>query len=89
MINLSILVEASAQDYPADIAVIFNDRTLTYAEFNAAANMFANALTKMGIGKEDKVAVMIPNLPYFSIAYFGILKTGATVVPFNVLFTAR
>ncbi|MCP4166598.1 MAG: long-chain fatty acid--CoA ligase [Chloroflexi bacterium] len=89
MINLSILVEASAQDYPADVAVIFNDRTLTYAELNAAANMFANALTKMGIGKGDKVAVMIPNLPYFPIAYFGILKTGATVVPFNVLFTAR
>lgn len=89
MLNLSILVEASAQDYPASPAVIFNDRTLTYAQLNGAANMFANGLRKLGIGQGDKVAVMIPNLPYFPIAYYGILKTGATVVPFNVLFTAR
>lgn len=89
MLNLSILVEASAQDYPDSPAVIFNDRTLTYAQLNAAANMFANGLRKLGIGRGDKVAVMIPNLPYFPIAYYGILKTGATVVPFNVLFTAR
>ncbi|HID35035.1 MAG TPA: long-chain fatty acid--CoA ligase, partial [Anaerolineae bacterium] len=33
--------------------------------------------------------LMMPNVPYFPIAYYGILKTGATVVPFNVLFTAR
>ena len=89
MLNLSILVESSAQDYPGHVAVIFNDRKFTYAELNAAANMFANALTKLGIGRGDKVAVMIPNLPYFPIAYYGILKTGATVVPFNVLFTPR
>ena len=89
MINLATLVEASAKDYPTNTAVIFNDRKFSYAELNGAANMFANALTKLGIGKGDNVALMMPNLPYFPIAYFGILKTGATVVPFNVLFTAR
>ncbi|MCO6451568.1 MAG: long-chain fatty acid--CoA ligase [Caldilineales bacterium] len=89
MMNLATLVEASAQDYPGQTAVIFNDRKLSYAELNGAANMFANGLKKLGIGRGDKVAVMIPNLPYFPIAYYGILKAGATVVPFNVLFTAR
>ena len=89
MLNLSILLEASAQDYPGNVAVIFNEKKMTYAELNAAANMFANALTKLGVKKGDKVALMMPNVPYFPIAYYGILKTGATVVPFNVLFTAR
>ncbi|HID33768.1 MAG TPA: long-chain fatty acid--CoA ligase, partial [Anaerolineae bacterium] len=87
MLNLSILLEASAQDYPGNVAVIFNDKKMTYAELNAAANMFANALTKLGVKRGDKVALMMPNVPYFPIAYYGILKTGATVVPFNVLFT--
>ena len=89
MLNLSILLESSAQDYPGHVAVIFNDKKITYTELNAAANMFANGLTKLGVTKGDKVALMMPNVPYFPIAYYGILKTGATVVPFNVLFTAR
>lgn len=89
MLNLAILLEASAQDYPDQLAVIFNDRKFTYAQLNAAANMFANGLRKLGVQKGDKVALMMPNLPFFPIAYYGILKAGATVVPFNVLFTAR
>ena len=89
MLNLSILLEASAQDYPEQTAVIFNDRKLSYAQLNAAANMFAHGLKKLGVQKGDNVALMMPNLPFFPIAYYGILKTGATVVPFNVLFTAR
>jgi long-chain acyl-CoA synthetase len=89
MLNLAILLEASAQDYPDHLAVIFNDRKLTYAQLNAAANMAANGLRKLGVQRGDKVALMMPNLPFFPIAYYGILKAGATVVPFNVLFTAR
>ncbi|MBX7237586.1 MAG: long-chain fatty acid--CoA ligase [Caldilineales bacterium] len=89
MLNLAILLEASAQDYPDQLAVIFNDRKITYAQLNAAANMFANGLRKLGVQRGDKVALMMPNLPFFPIAYYGILKAGATVVPFNVLFTAR
>ncbi len=89
MLNLAILLEASAQDYPDQLAVIFNDRKITYAQLNAAANMFANGLRKLGVQRGDKVALMMPNLPFFPIAYYGTLKAGATVVPFNVLFTAR
>ncbi len=89
MLNLSVLLEASTQDYPDTTAVIFNEMKMSYRELNAAANMFANGLRKIGVKRGDKVAVMLPNLPYFPIAYYGILKMGATVVPFNVLFTGR
>src|SRR4029453_1883049 len=42
-----------------------------------------------GIRRGDHVALLCPNLPYFPAVYFGILKTGATVVPLNVLLKPR
>ena len=42
-----------------------------------------------GLSKGDKVALSCPNLPYFPIVYYGILKTGAVVVPLNVLLKGR
>ena len=42
-----------------------------------------------GIQPGDKVALSCPNLPYFSLIYWGILKAGATVVPLNVLLKGR
>ncbi len=48
----------------------------------------ANLLVARGIEPGDKVALTCPNLPYFPIVYYGILKAGAVVVPLNVLFKA-
>lgn len=89
MLNLAVLLEDSARNVPERIAVICGDVKLTYAELNAKANQVANALKNYGIQKGDKVALSSPNLPFFPIVYYGILKTGATVVPMNVLFKAR
>src|SRR4030095_9806172 len=55
------------------------------AQLNGAANQVANGLKALGIGKGDKVVLSCPNLPYFPIIYFGVLKAGAVVVPINVL----
>ena len=63
--------------------------SFTYAEINAKANQIANALKEIGIGKNDKVALSCPNLPQFPIVYYGILKTGAVVVPLNILLKER
>ena len=62
---------------------------MTYAEVDAVANMVANLLVSKGIQPGDKVALSCPNLPYFSLVYWGILKAGATVVPLNVLLKGR
>src|SRR6478735_2204276 len=58
-------------------------------ERSAAANQVANLLVSRGIQPGDKVALTCPNLPYFTIVYYGILKAGATVVPLNVLLKGR
>ncbi|WP_348536706.1 long-chain fatty acid--CoA ligase [Nocardioides sp. W7] len=87
--NLSTLLENSAKRYADREAIVFGGTRLTYAQVDGAANMVANLLTSRGIGHGDKVALSCPNLPYFSIVYFGILKAGATVVPLNVLLKGR
>ncbi|OUZ09279.1 long-chain-fatty-acid--CoA ligase [Aeromicrobium sp. PE09-221] len=89
MANLSRILEESAKKYPERTAIVFGDTRLSYAQVDGAASQVANLLVSRGIEPGDKVAISIPNLPYFTIVYFGILKAGATVVPLNILLTAR
>jgi long-chain acyl-CoA synthetase len=89
MLNLAVLLEDSAREVPERIAVICGEKELTYAEINAQANQVANALKEIGIATGDKVALSCPNLPFFPIIYYGILKAGAVVVPLNVLLKGR
>ena len=89
MLNLAVLLEDSAREAPQNTAVIFNETRLSYAQVNAAANQVAGALSGMGIEPGDKVALSCPNLPFFPIVYYGILKAGAVVVPLNVLLKSR
>lgn len=87
MLNLAHFLDVTAAEYPDTTAVILDDFRLSYAEMAAAAKRVASALSAKGIGKGDKVAMMIPNTPHFPIIYYGILHAGATVVPVNVLYT--
>src|SRR5690606_41580962 len=89
MLNLAVLLEDSAREAPTKTAVIFNDLKFTYATVNTLANQIANGLVSIGIQPGDKVALSCPNLPFFPIVYYGILKAGAVVVPLNVLLKGR
>ena len=88
-LNLASIVEQHAKLSPDKEAIVWNDVRLTYRQLNALANRVANALRDMGIGRGDKVALACPNIPYFPIVYYGILKAGAAVVPLSVLFKKR
>ncbi|WP_367261905.1 AMP-binding protein [Pimelobacter simplex] len=89
MTNLAEFLENSAQQFPDRTAIVFGDTRLSYPQVNGAANQVANLLVSRGIKPGDKVALSCPNLPYFTIVYYGILKAGATVVPLNVLLKGR
>src|SRR3954470_9688763 len=89
MLNLSVLLEDSARHYPERTAVVLGDTRLTYAQVDAAARQVAGLLVERGIRPGDKVALSCPNLPYFPVVYYGILKAGAVVVPLNVLLKGR
>ena len=58
-------------------------REITWSVFNEKANRFANLLISRGIGKNDKVAILLMNCLEWLPIYFGVLKTGAIAVPFN------
>jgi long-chain acyl-CoA synthetase len=88
-LNLSSVLEHSARLTPERIAITFGGTNLTYADLNAKANQVAAGLHATGIRAGDHVALSCPNLPFFPIAYFGILKAGAAVVPINVLLKPR
>ena len=87
-LNLAVLLEESARENPEKPALIQGEDILTYTGLRVASRKFANALVTLGIRPGDKVALMVPNVPQFAIAYYGILSMGATVVPLNVLLKA-
>ncbi len=89
MFNIAVMLEDSARTVPDREAVVCGAARLTYAEVDAAANQVANLLVARGVEPGDKVALTCPNVPFFPIVYYGILKAGAVVVPLNVLFKGR
>ncbi|MCV5263726.1 AMP-binding protein, partial [Escherichia coli] len=73
---------------PEREAIVFGETRLSYGDLDRLSNKVAGALSELGIGRGDKVALNCPNLPYFPIVYYGIMKAGAVVVPLCVLFKA-
>lgn len=67
---------------------IGNRREITWLEFDKLSNKLANALIAKGIGRGDKVVLLMMNCLEWLPIYFGILKTGALAVPLNFRFTA-
>jgi long-chain acyl-CoA synthetase len=89
MLNLASVFTYSADQYPDKTAVVCGESRLTYRQMHGAINQIANGLADAGIGKGDNVALSCPNVPYFPLVYYAILKIGATVVPLNILSTGR
>jgi long-chain acyl-CoA synthetase len=87
-LNLAIMLREAARENPTKPVVLFDGGQLSYAELDALSDRFAAGLRREGIARGDAVALQLPNLPQFLIAYFGILKAGSVVVPLNVLLKA-
>ena len=88
-LNLASIISHHARLAPRREAVVWEDVRMTFGELNKLSNKVANALVEMGIGYGDKVALCCPNIPYFPVIYYAIMKIGAVVVPLNVLFKPR
>jgi long-chain acyl-CoA synthetase len=87
--NLAELLTRAAGRFGDRIALKLDDQEVNYAFLNEAASRVAGLLKAKGIEPGDRVGLMLPNVPYFPIAYYGILRAGAVVVPMNVLFKGR
>lgn len=86
---LTWLLDSTVSKYPSHAAFIYYGTSMSYARFSSLANRFATTLQRLGIQKGDRVAVALPNIPQYPIAYYGALRAGAVVVPTNPLYTER
>ncbi len=83
------LLDETAEKYGPRPAFDFLGKKYNWSEISSLVNRFAVGLQKLGVGKGRKIGLFLPNSPYFLIAYYGILKTGASVVNFNPLYADR
>ena len=86
---LTWLLDQTVSRYPGHTAFLYYGTKLTYAHFSSLANRFAIGLQRLGIKKGDRVAIALPNIPQYPIAFYGALRAGAVVVPTNPLYTER
>ncbi len=89
MTNLSSVLEQAAADHGERPAVRLDGLVLTYAGLRDAVGRMTALLQALGIVPGDRVAIMLPNVPAFPVAFYGALGAGAIVVPMNPLLKSR
>src|ERR1700683_3597818 len=87
--NLAQILTESAERYPEQDAVKLDDFELNYGLLEQAAMRVAGMLCERGIAPGDRVALMVPNVPHFVVAYYGLLRAGAIAVPLKWLNERR
>jgi long-chain acyl-CoA synthetase len=89
MSNLAGILTNAARRYGDRAAIKLDATELSYSSLDAAASAVGDLLRGAGVGPGDRVGLMLPNVPYFPIVYYGILRAGAVVVPMNVMLKER
>ena len=89
MANLSSTLEKTVADHGERPVIRQDDLVLTYAQLRDSARRAASLLASLGVAPGDRVAVMLPNVAAFPIAFYGALAAGATVVPMNPMLKNR
>jgi len=87
--NLALNLTTSAQRYPDSPALRIDEVVITYAELDEATARVAGLLRERGLEPGDRVGIMLPNVPQFAFAYYGVLRAGGVVVPMNILLKQR
>jgi long-chain acyl-CoA synthetase len=83
------ILRKTARENPEKTAIAYRDKEIAYAELDTLSDQFASALVSLSVKKGDRVALFLPNIPQFVIAYFGVLKAGAVVTAISPLYRER
>jgi long-chain acyl-CoA synthetase len=87
--SLNALIDESLAAHRSKPAYICMDRTMRFGEIDERSRAFAAWLQAQGLGRGQRVAIMLPNLLQFPIAAAGVLRAGCTAVCVNPLYTPR
>ena len=86
---LADILAITAVHRPDRVATHFLGAELTFRDLKVRSDALAASLARLGIGKGDRVAIMLPNCPQYIIAAFAILRLGAVIVNVNPSYTPR
>lgn len=89
MRTLSQVLSETTRAFPQRDAVIYQGCKISYQELNERVNQLARGLIELGVQKEEKVGLWMPNVPRWVIAYFAIARIGAVVVPMNTRYKSH
>jgi long-chain acyl-CoA synthetase len=87
--NLATNLTDTAASHGDEVAVKLDDVELSFSMLDGASSHVAAMLRDRGVEPGDRVGIMLPNVPYFPVVYYGILRAGGVVVPMNVLLKGR
>jgi long-chain acyl-CoA synthetase len=88
-LTLKELLESRAAELGERPAVIYKDEAISYGELEVRVTRFANALSDLGVARDDKVAIMLNNCPEFIVTFFACSYLGAVAVPVNIFYKER
>ena len=87
--TLGELLGNRVKQHPDRLALIFQDRRWTYAEFQNEVDRIANGFRQTGVKRGDRIAFLLPNCPEFLFATFAVTRIGAVFVPLNPQYTSE
>ncbi|HWR66274.1 MAG TPA: long-chain fatty acid--CoA ligase [Bellilinea sp.] len=76
-------LDDAAEKYPNKACTIYRDQSITYTEMRQLSNVLAVGLVNLGVKPGDRVGIILPNIPQFILAFYGVLKAGGVVVAIN------
>jgi long-chain acyl-CoA synthetase len=88
-VNIANHVARIARTAPARKAIVFEGKDISYGALDACANALASTLKAKGVRRGDRVALYLPNIPAFMLAYLAGQKVGAIAVSINSMFKAE
>lgn len=87
--SLYDVLKESVEKYRNDVAITFEDETITYKQLKSKVDQLAGAWKKMNLQKGERIGFMIPNHPDYIIGYYAAIALGLIVVQINPNYTPR
>ncbi len=70
-------------------AILCGDRTVTYQDLYEGVNRFGSAIRDLGVRMEERVGILLPDMPEWVFAFYGAMKIGAVAVPMNTILLPK
>ena len=83
--NVSHMIRSHVSETPQKTAILFGERSISYAQLDDLVTRMAHGVTKMGYKKGDVLSIFLPSLPELIIAYLGAVRAGVTVNLVNAM----